>query len=117
MSGDGSVLEGRVALITGGGTGIGAATANELARAGARVAIVGRREDPLQEVSRAIRDAGGTCLAIPADVRDYGQVSDAVERAISELGGLDILVANAARVDHGPVDAADPSLWADVITT
>jgi NADP-dependent 3-hydroxy acid dehydrogenase YdfG len=110
-------LEGSVAFITGGGTGIGAATAIELAGAGVRVAVMGRRVEPLNGVASAIRDQGGTCLAIEGDVRDYGQVARSVERVVGELGGLDILVANAARVDHGPSDTADPGVWTDVITT
>jgi NADP-dependent 3-hydroxy acid dehydrogenase YdfG len=81
------------------------------------VAIVGRRAGPLDEVASAIREDGGTCLVLPADVRDYRAIAAAVERTTSELGGLDILVANAARVDYGPVDQADPGTWADVITT
>jgi NADP-dependent 3-hydroxy acid dehydrogenase YdfG len=117
MSWGGSALKGRVVLITGGGTGIGAATARELAGAGARVAVIGRRLAPLEQVAGDIEAAGGSCLAICADVRDYPQVAAAVEQTVVELGGLDILVANAARVDHGPVDRADPGLWADVITT
>jgi NADP-dependent 3-hydroxy acid dehydrogenase YdfG len=117
MTSKGTALRGRTALITGGGTGIGAATARELADAGAHVAIVGRRDAPLGDVARSIELDGGRCLAISADVRDYQQLAAAVERTVAELGGLDILVANAARVDHGPVDVADPALWADVITT
>jgi NADP-dependent 3-hydroxy acid dehydrogenase YdfG len=107
----------RVALITGGGSGIGAATARDLAGAGVGVAIMGRREGPLAEVGASIRASGGRCLEISGDVRDYTQVEDAVQRTIAAMGHLDILVANAALVDHGPIDKADPGLWAALIAT
>jgi NADP-dependent 3-hydroxy acid dehydrogenase YdfG len=110
-------LRDRVALITGGGSGIGAATATELAAAGVGVAIMGRRPGPLAEVGAAIRSSGGRCLELPGDVREFAQVDDAVGRTIAELGRLDILVANAALVDHGPIDKADPAFWADLIAT
>lgn len=110
-------LSDRVALITGGGSGIGAATALELAGAGVAVAIVGRRPENLATIANAIRGSGGRCLELPGDVREFGEVESAVERTVGEFGRLDILVANAARVDHDPIDIADPSLWRDVIQT
>jgi NADP-dependent 3-hydroxy acid dehydrogenase YdfG len=110
-------LRDRVALITGGGSGIGAATAMELAAAGVGVALMGRRPENLAEVGSAIRSAGGRCVEIAGDVRRYEDVEGAVERATSELGRLDILVASAARVDHDPIDTASPGLWRDVIET
>jgi NADP-dependent 3-hydroxy acid dehydrogenase YdfG len=110
-------LRDRVALITGGGSGIGAATAQNLAGAGVAVAIVGRRAANLAEVGATIRGSGGRCLEIPGDVRDYVQVERAVDQTMAAFGRLDILVANAARVDHDPIDTADPALWRDVIET
>jgi NADP-dependent 3-hydroxy acid dehydrogenase YdfG len=110
-------LRDRVALITGGGSGIGAATARHLAAAGTAVAILGRRPAQLSEVGAAIRASGGRCLEIPGDVRDYAQLETAVDRTVATFGRLDILVANAARVDHDPIDTADPALWRDVIET
>jgi NAD(P)-dependent dehydrogenase (short-subunit alcohol dehydrogenase family) len=92
----------RVTLITGGGSGIGAATARNLAEAGVGVAIMGRRDGPLAEVGASIRASGGRCLDILGDVRDYTQVEDAIHRTIAAMGRLDNLVANAALVDHGP---------------
>ncbi|HEX2502776.1 MAG TPA: SDR family NAD(P)-dependent oxidoreductase, partial [Miltoncostaeaceae bacterium] len=70
---------GAVALITGGGTGIGRATALELARTGAAVAICGRREEPLAETNAAVEASGGTCLAHPADIREEEQAERLVE--------------------------------------
>ena len=83
---------GKVALVTGGGTGIGRATALELARTGAKVAICGRRPEPLEAV-RA--DLGADCLAVPADVREPEQVAALVERTLERFGRIDVLVNNA----------------------
>ena len=65
---------GSVAIVTGGGTGIGRATALELARTGAKVAICGRRPEPLEAVRRELEEAGAECLAMPTDVREAEQV-------------------------------------------
>lgn len=86
---------GLVALVTGGGTGIGRATALELARTGAAVAICGRRPEPLDETRRAIHGAGGACLAIPGDVREPEQVAAIVDGALDRFGRIDVLVNNA----------------------
>src|SRR3984893_18348187 len=80
----------RVALITGGGRGIGAATAELLARQGAKVAVSDMDVAPAKEVADPIRG-----LAIACDVTDRAQVEAMVDRTVSELGGLDILVACA----------------------
>lgn len=93
------VLHGRVALVTGGGTGIGAAIARTFAAAGARVAIAGRRADTLTRVAAPI---GG--LAIVADVADEASVVAMYARIDAEAGGLDILVNNAGVT--GPVASA-----------
>jgi NAD(P)-dependent dehydrogenase (short-subunit alcohol dehydrogenase family) len=88
-------LEGRVAIVTGGGTGIGLAIATGLAEAGAAVAVAGRRQGTLDQAAAAIEAAGGRALAVPADVTEYGQVEAMVERTAAELGTVDILVNNA----------------------
>ncbi|HVU02686.1 MAG TPA: SDR family oxidoreductase [Polyangiaceae bacterium] len=89
-------LEGRVALVTGGGSGIGAGIAKRLAAQGAKVALLGRRPEALAEVAGEIRKAGGTAIETPTDVREYADVEKAVERTAAELGGLHILVNSAA---------------------
>ena len=93
---EGFDLSGRRALVTGGGSGIGRATARLLAERGADVAIAGRRPEPLEHTADEIGSATGRrCLGIPADVRRPDQVDALVSRATEELGGLDILVNNA----------------------
>lgn len=89
------LLAGRVALVTGGGTGMGRATAIEMARCGARVAVLGRRIAPIEDCAAAIREAGGEAIAISADIREPDLIEAAMQRIRSEFGKLDILVNNA----------------------
>jgi 3-oxoacyl-[acyl-carrier protein] reductase len=89
-------LTGRVALVTGASSGIGAATAETLAALGARVALsYHRNQQGAEETSDRIRAAGGTALAVGADVRLSQDIHALVERTASELGPIDILVNNA----------------------
>lgn len=88
-------LENRVALVTGASSGIGEATAKELARRGAVVALAARDERRLEALSREIRDGGGYALPLPTDVTDEASVRAAVGRTVAELGGVDVLVNNA----------------------
>jgi citronellol/citronellal dehydrogenase len=89
------LLNNQVALVTGGGTGIGRATATEMARCGARVAVLGRRIEPIEACALAIREAGGKALAVSADIREPDQIEAAMLRIREEFGQLDILVNNA----------------------
>ncbi|MCG7284574.1 SDR family oxidoreductase [Cellulomonas sp. ACRRI] len=91
-------LEGKRALITGGDSGIGRAVALAFAREGADVAIsyLPDEEEDAQETVRLIEDAGRRALTLPGDIRDEAFCSEIVERTVSELGGLDVLVNNAA---------------------
>src|ERR1700744_2357004 len=86
---------GRVALVTGGGTGIGAATAAELAATGARVVICGRREAPLNATPERIRAAGGDCLQLTADIREPDDVDRVLDVALQRFSRIDVLVNNA----------------------
>ena len=102
---------GRVALVTGGGTGIGAATALELARTGASVVICGRREEPLAAVRTAIEAGGGVCLAVPADVRELDQVEALVDAALERFDTIDLLVNNAGGQFTAPAEQISPNGW------
>ena len=88
-------LAGEVAIVTGASSGIGAATARELARRGARVIAAARRADELEAQVRAIWAAGGQAIAIPTDVSDPEQVTRLVDAAVDAHGKVDVLVNNA----------------------
>jgi len=109
-------LDGRNAIVTGGGQGIGRACADALAEAGARVVIVDRDEALAQSTADALRGSGHAAVARVADVTD----SHAVERLASELaetlGSLDVLVCNAGIARSGtPAESVDDEHWRDVI--
>lgn len=90
------LLEGRVVLVTGGGSGLGLSMATRFAALGARVAIVGRSEQRLADAAPQIDATGERVLVLPADVRDASAVQDIVGRAISRWGAVHVLVNNAA---------------------
>ena len=90
------LLGGKIAWITGGGSGLGEAMAKRFASLGAAIAVTGRREEPLAAVVRAIADSGGRAVAAPADVRDPAAVEAALSRIADGFGLPDILVNNAA---------------------
>jgi meso-butanediol dehydrogenase/(S,S)-butanediol dehydrogenase/diacetyl reductase len=98
------------ALITGGGSGIGAATARRLAAAGYSVCVSGRRREPLERVAA---ETGG--LAVVADTSDATSARAAVDAAVDRFGGLDVLVCNAGTGASGAVADQTPERWAGVI--
>jgi NAD(P)-dependent dehydrogenase (short-subunit alcohol dehydrogenase family) len=104
-------LEGKVALVTGGGSGIGRAAARLFARQGARVAIVGRRKAPLEETARAIQEEGGSALAIPADLSRPGEVVRTLRRMDREIGTLQILFNNHGIFEAGSVEGTPENRW------
>jgi NADP-dependent 3-hydroxy acid dehydrogenase YdfG len=108
-------LSGKVAAITGASSGIGQATAETLARAGAAVAIAARRSDRIEALAEKINGAGGRAIAIETDVADEAQANAFVNRANEELGRLDILVNNAGVMLLGPVVGADTNEWRRMI--
>jgi NAD(P)-dependent dehydrogenase (short-subunit alcohol dehydrogenase family) len=105
------VLDGRHALVTGGGTGIGAAIARSLAEAGAAVSLVGRRAEPLAEVAARLPRA----KAITADVTSEAQTRAMVEAARAAHGAIDILIANAGAAESAPMARLDLAHWQRMI--
>ena len=103
--------EGSVALVTGGGTGVGRATAIELARTGARVVVCGRRHELLERVRAEIQNMGGECLAVTADVRELDDVDAVVRGAIERFGAIDILVNNAGGQFIAPAEEISVNGW------
>ena len=101
----------RVALITGGGTGIGAAAAKLFAAEGTAVAVVGRRFTPLDETVQTIRSGGGEALAIPVDLADLSAPATIVNAVQQEWGRLDVLVNNAAAIKHYPIHEVTRELF------
>ena len=109
--------KGRVALITGGGTGIGAATARLFAEEGAAVCVTGRRKAPLDDVVAEIEDAGGAAMAVPGDVARTEDCLGMVEKATSAYGQIDVLVNNAGTSTLMRADEISDELWDETIGT
>lgn len=101
----------RVALITGGGTGIGRATARAFAASGARVAICGRRAEPLEAVRAEFEQSGAECLAVPCDIREPDQVTDLIDATLERFGRIDALVNNAGGQFAAPAEEISPKGW------
>jgi citronellol/citronellal dehydrogenase len=99
---------GKVALVTGGGTGIGRATAFELARTGAKVVVCGRRAEPLEEMQAEL---GEDCLAVPTDVREPEQVAALVDGALERFARIDVLVNNAGGQFLAPAEEISLKGW------
>jgi meso-butanediol dehydrogenase/(S,S)-butanediol dehydrogenase/diacetyl reductase len=104
-------LQDKIAFITGGGSGIGAATAERFAEEGARVVICGRRREPLDEVVARIRAAGGQAEAVVADVSDEAAFTAALADCARRHGRLDILVNNAMAYTWGPIETMSSADW------
>lgn len=113
-------LEGKVAIVTGGGTGIGEAVALKFAREGARVVVNGLPDDPVQDVVKTIRESGGEAVAHVGDVSQEAHAEACVRKAIEEYGQLDVLVNNAgvflatAPTEEYPVEVFDETLRMNV---
>lgn len=104
-------LKNKVAIITGASEGIGKATAERLAAEGAKVAICGRRPDPLKQVADGIAARGGTAFAHPTDMSKAEDIERFIRAAADHYGRIDILVNNAGSSVRGPFEKVDESLW------
>ena len=107
----GNRLEGKVAIVTGGGTGIGRGIAMMLAQEGARVVVSGRRPAPLDETVAKIRAAGGEARALSADVTVEDQVQALVQGTVEAYGGLDVLISNAGVYPRRELPELTEELW------
>ncbi|HXY44899.1 MAG TPA: SDR family oxidoreductase [Acidimicrobiales bacterium] len=103
--------EGQVAVISGGGTGIGRATALALARTGASVVVCGRRSEPLEAAAQEIAAIGAHSLAVPADVRQSEDVQRVVDAALGRFGQVDIVVNNAGGQFSAPAEEISVNGW------
>jgi 3-oxoacyl-[acyl-carrier protein] reductase len=110
-------LDGRVAIVTGGGGGLGSGICEVLTAAGAAVAVTGRTREKLDRVAAGIVAAGGRALAIEVDIADRQSVAAMTERVVSELGSVDILVNNAAVYHRKPWTEITEADWDQVLDT
>jgi citronellol/citronellal dehydrogenase len=104
-------LQGAIALVTGGGTGIGRATALGLAGSGADIVLAGRRSEPLQQTAADIEALGRRAMAAPTDIREDDQVDALVEQALRTFGRIDILVNNAGGQFAAPAEDISSKGW------
>ena len=111
------LLAGQVALVTGGGSGIGLGIASCLAAAGATVAIASRKPERLEQAAAELRRGGATVSTVEANVREPETVSRMVERVAQEHGRIDILVNNAAGNFYVPSATLSPNAWRAVVET
>ncbi|WP_315851947.1 SDR family oxidoreductase [Tautonia rosea] len=111
-------MEHRTALVTGAGSGMGQAIAEDLARAGLRVALVGRDRGKLEAVQAGLGESGAACRVEPCDVADRSSVAGMVERVLDDFGGIDILVCNAGiNIPKRSLEVLDPEDWDRLIAT
>ncbi len=108
-------LDGKVAIVTGGGTGIGKGIAKAFVDEGCSVVIAARNQDRLQAAADELGANGGTVVAIATDVTDEGQVADLFAKTMDQFGKLDILVNNSGAFDGGPVEDLTMDQWQRVI--
>ncbi|MBA4210936.1 MAG: oxidoreductase, partial [Parvibaculum sp.] len=109
-------LAGKRAIVTGAGSGIGRASALLFAREGAKLVIVDRVEDAVDETASAIRAEGGTVFSVAADVSDEAAVNGFVDHCVSEFGGVDVVYANAG-ISGGMVPLPEQTVpyWQEIL--
>ncbi|WP_328395853.1 SDR family NAD(P)-dependent oxidoreductase [Nocardia sp. NBC_00416] len=108
-------LTGRVVVVTGAGSGLGAGFARALAEAGADIVVAGRRRDKLELVAATVTELGRRCLAVPTDITDPDQCDTLARSTIDEFGRLDILVNNAGVTHAAPATRERPEDYRNVV--
>jgi citronellol/citronellal dehydrogenase len=111
------LFAGQAGIVTGAGSGIGRATAHELAALGARVALVGRKLDKLEAVAREIAEAGGIARCYAADIREEERVAETVRAILADFGRVDFLVNNAGGQFASPLERISAKGWDAVVRT
>ncbi|HYI24106.1 MAG TPA: glucose 1-dehydrogenase [Thermomicrobiales bacterium] len=109
------LLDGKVAIVFGGSTGIGRSSAIRLAAEGAAVAVVARREGPVADTVAEIESRGDAALGIAADASVATEVQDAIRQTVDTFGGIDILVNSQGIQRYGTVEETDEALWDEVM--
>jgi peroxisomal 2,4-dienoyl-CoA reductase len=110
-----NLLRDQVAIVTGGGTGIGLGISELLARLGAHVVIASRKAEHVEGAAQSIRDAGGSASAATVDVREPDRIAALVQKVTDERGRIDVLVNNAAGNFYAPSESLSPNAWRSVI--
>lgn len=109
------VLTGRTAVITGGSSGIGLGIAEVFGKLGANLVLVGRNTDKLEEARQTLIPTGAQILTLSSDVRDYASTQNVIKQTVTQFGGIDVLVNNAAGNFHCPFEKLTPNGWRVVI--
>ncbi len=110
-------MTGKVAVVTGGGTGIGRAIAQAFGNEGAKVGVVGRRREKLDETVRAVRDAGGEAISLVCDVAKAQEARKAVADTEEEFGYVNVLVNNAGVLSVSTIESISEAEWDHVMAT
>jgi len=108
-------LEGKIAIITGAGTGIGKGIARAFAKEGAKLVLASRKKENLETTASELQSLGATVLVVPTDVTDEARVIVLFKRTMEKFGRLDILVNNSGAFDGGPLDELSLETWQKVI--
>src|SRR3954454_23798367 len=111
------LFAGQAGIVTGAGSGIGRCTAHELAALGAKVALVGRKLERLENVAREIADVGGTAHCYTADIREEEPVAEVVRAVLADHGRIDFLVNNAGGHFSSPLEKISAKGWGAVVRT